>query len=183
MIKDLVLTFLFFAKIALLSFGGGYVILPLLQRELVEKKQWLSQNELADFFAIAQFQPGPVAINIAVLIATSKFGTIGGITAAIGIAAPSIVLVLIIAALMQNAFDNEIVNHALAGIKVVVAVLVIYAAWGFIRIGIKSIITFLIFAAALVLFILDILNPVIIILIAAVVSLLTGIIIKSREER
>ena len=181
MLKNWLKVFIIFAKIALFSFGGGYAILPVLQKDLVDRRQWLSQEELADFFALAQFQPGPIAINIAVLISTSKYGSIAGIFAAFGIALPSVILILVFAILMQNFIHIPAITHALAGIKVAVAALVIYTAWGFIRSGVKDIVSFIIFAAALLLLILDILNPILIILLAAIAGVLHGLL-KARKE-
>ena len=181
MLKNWLKIFIIFAKIALFSFGGGYAILPMLQKEVVTHRQWISQDELTDFYALAQFQPGPIAINIAVLIATSKFGTIAGIFAALGIALPSVILILVIAILLQNFIHVPAVAHALAGIKVAIAALVIYTAWGFFHRGVKNIVSFIIFAAACLLLIFDILNPLFIILLTATAGLLHGII-KSRKE-
>jgi chromate transporter len=183
MLKNWLKVFMLFAKIALFSFGGGYAMLPMLQKELVDKQNWLSQDELVDFFALAQFQPGPIAINIAVLITTSRYGAIAGIVAALGIAFPSIILILTLAILLENFIHLPAITHALAGIKIAVAALVIYSAWGFIKSGVKDIVTFIIFAAALILLLLDILNPILIILLAAIAGILRGIYKVHKEDK
>ena len=100
---------------------------PLLQRKSRWlKRHWLSEEELTDYFALAQCQPGPLAINISVLISAQRYGAWGGLCGALGMTLPSFLVILILAMLMENFASIPIVVHALNGIKVVVAALVMY---------------------------------------------------------
>ena len=92
-IKILLDLFITFAKIGAMTFGGGYAMLPILQREIVEDKHWGTEQELADYFAIGQCTPGVIAVNVATFIGRNKAGNLGGIIATIGIVFPSIIII------------------------------------------------------------------------------------------
>ena len=175
--------FLIFAKIGVCAFGGGYSMLPLLQGELVAKRHWLSEAELTDRFALAQCQPGPLAINISVLISADRYGVFGGICGALGMTTPSFLIILVVALLMENFASVPVVIHALNGIKVVVAALVMYSTYTMAKSGIKNIATAIIFLAAMVVLALDLVNPILIILAAAAAGLAMGLIKKKRGRR
>lgn len=183
MIKTWFSTFFIFSKIALFAFGGGYAMLPILQGELVDRRGWLTESELADYYAMAQCQPGPLAVNCSVLIGTSRFGTIAGIFAALGIAFPSLVIILTIALLLENYIHIPQVAQALAGIKVAVAALVINAAWRLFKNGVKGFIALIFFIASLALLLTNILNPILIILISAAFGIFVGLIKSKREDK
>jgi len=121
---DLYLTFV---KIGMVNFGGGYAMLPLLERELVDDRHWTSREELLDYFAIGQCTPGVIALNVSTFIGYKKKGIIGGITASIGFLTCPIVIILLIAAFLTNFADLPVVKHAFAGIRVCVCVLILQA--------------------------------------------------------
>ena len=125
--KELGYLFLLFARIGGLTFGGGYAMLPILQRELVERLHWVTEEELADYYAIGQCTPGIIAVNTATFIGTKRKGVIGGIVATLGVVFPSLVIISIIAAFLEGFADYPIVIHAFAGIRVCVCVLVLNA--------------------------------------------------------
>ena len=104
--------------IGVLTFGGGYAMLPMFERELVIKRKWLLKEDVADMFATAQCLPGIIASNTAVFVGYKQKGIIGGIIAALGIVTPSIIIVLIIAAVLSNLTDIELVSKAFIGIRV-----------------------------------------------------------------
>ena len=104
--------FLTFARIGGLTFGGGYAMLPILQREVVEKRGWATENELSDYYAIGQCTPGIIAVNVATFIGNKRKGVLGGIIATFGVVFPSLVIITLIAAFLQNFADLEIVKHA-----------------------------------------------------------------------
>ena len=125
--KDLLNLFLVFFKIGIVNFGGGYAMLPLLSKELVEKRGWTTNAELADYFAIGQCTPGAIAVNVATFIGYKKKGMVGGIVATLGLVFPAFFIIFIIATLLTNFASNEYVAHALAGIRIAVFALVLYA--------------------------------------------------------
>ncbi|MBR5510351.1 MAG: chromate transporter [Lachnospiraceae bacterium] len=119
--------FLTFARIGGLTFGGGYAMLPMLQREVVEKRHWATEEELADYFALGQCTPGIIAVNTATFVGYRQAGVAGGIFATLGVAFPSLVIITIIAACLMNFADLKIVQYAFEGIRVCVCVLILNA--------------------------------------------------------
>jgi len=123
--RVLIKLFLSFAYIGAFTFGGGYSMLPMFQRELVEKRGWLTGSEMTDFFSIGQCLPGVIAINTAVFAGHKQKGTPGSIAAALGVAFPSVVFILILAAFITNFADFPVVQRAFVGLRVCVSVLII----------------------------------------------------------
>ena len=116
--------FLTFAKVGVCTFGGGYAMLPILQREVVEKKGWVTDAEITDYYAIGQCTPGIIAVNTSVFIGHRLRRIPGGIVAALGVVFPSFLVITIIAACLANFADYPAVQHALAGINAVVVALI-----------------------------------------------------------
>ena len=125
--KELWTLFITFAQIGGLTFGGGYAMLPMLQREVVERYGWATEEELTDYYAIGQCTPGIIAVNTATFVGYKRRGVLGGICATLGVVAPSLVIITFIAACLQNFADNPYVQDAFAGIRVCVCVLILRA--------------------------------------------------------
>lgn len=121
---DLYLTF---AKLGLFTFGGGYAMLPLLEREVVEKKKWASHEEILDYYAIGQSTPGIIAINTSTFCGYNVAGNFGGIVASLGFITPSIIIITIIAKFLKSFSDFALVQHAFSGIRIGVCALVFYS--------------------------------------------------------
>lgn len=117
--------FLTFARVGVCTFGGGYAMLPILQREIVEKKEWATEAELTDYFAIGQCTPGVIAVNTATFVGQKQKSIPGGIVATLGLVFPSIVIILVIAAFLQNFADLPAVIHAFAGVRACVCALIL----------------------------------------------------------
>ena len=117
--------FLTFAQIGACTFGGGYAMLPILQREIVEKYGWATDAELTDYFAIGQCTPGIIAVNVATFIGHKLKGVLGGIVATLGVVFPSAVIIMLIAAFLQNFADLPVVIHAFAGVRACVCALIL----------------------------------------------------------
>ena len=113
-----------FFTIGALTFGGGYAMLPMLEREIVNKHKWSTQEELLNYFAIGQCTPGVIAVNTATFIGYNTKGIIGGIVATLGVVSPSLVIITLIAMLLENFMDIVWVQHAFAGIRVAVCALI-----------------------------------------------------------
>ena len=116
-----------FVKIGFLTIGGGYVMLPMMQSELIEKKHWITEEELLDYYAVGQSTPGIIAVNVATFIGNKRKGIIGGIFATVGLVVVPVIIITLIAALLTNFAELEIVKHAFAGIRVCVCVLILSA--------------------------------------------------------
>ncbi len=123
--KALFNLFLVFAKIGVMTFGGGYAMLPFLQRELVEKRSWITESELADYFAIGQCTPGIIAVNTATFVGHKLRGVWGGLFATFGIVFPSLVIIIVLAACISNFSDLEVVQNAFGGIRACVCALIL----------------------------------------------------------
>ena len=119
--------FLTFAKVGVMTFGGGYAMLPILQREVVENKNWATEEELTDYFAIGQCTPGIIAVNTATFIGQKNKGTLGGIIATLGLVFPSLVIITLLAGVITQFSHLAWVNHAFGGIRVCVCVLILNA--------------------------------------------------------
>ena len=119
--------FLTFARIGGLTFGGGYAMLPMLQREVVEKQGWATEEELADYYAIGQCTPGIIAVNTATFVVYRQAGIIGGIFATLGVIFPSVVSITVIAAFLTNFAELKVIQYAFEGIRVCVCVLIFNA--------------------------------------------------------
>ena len=121
----LVSLFLTFARIGVCTFGGGYAMLPILQRELVEDKKWATETELADYYAVGQCTPGIIAVNTATFVGRSQAGIAGGVIATLGLVFPSLVIIMVIAAFLQNFMHLEFVIHAFNGVRAGVVALIL----------------------------------------------------------
>ena len=119
--------FFTFAKIGALTFGGGYAMLPMLQREVVERKGWSTEAELMDYYAIGQCTPGVIAVNTATFVGQKTRGDLGGVVATLGVVFPSLVIIVIIAGLIHNFAELAVVKNAFAGVRVCVCVLIFNA--------------------------------------------------------
>ena len=171
--------FLTFGRIGVLTIGGGYAMLPMLQREVVEKRRWATEEQVMDYFAIGQCTPGVIAVNTATFVGYSQAGVIGGIVATLGVVFPSLVIITVIAAFLQNFADIKAVQYAFWGIRVCVCVLILNAVVKLVKKSVVDWITLLIFTAVLVLSLVLDISPVIFVLAAGV----AGVIIKALEVK
>ena len=122
--KELLDMFFTFARIGGLTFGGGYAMLPMLQKEVVEKRGWATEDELMDYYAVGQCTPGVIAVNTATFIGYKIAGNLGGVAATLGVIFPSFVIISVIAGIIENFADIPAVKSAFAGIRVCVCVLI-----------------------------------------------------------
>ena len=167
--------FLAFARIGGLTFGGGYAMLPMLQREAVEKKGWVTEEELMDYYAVGQCIPGVIAVNTVVFIGTKAKGLAGAIAASLGVISPSIAIIVAIAAFIQSFSELPIVQNAFAGIRVGVCVLILSAVLKLFKKAITDKFTLGLFAIVLLLSVFTDISPIIFVIVAA----LAGIIVHT----
>lgn len=165
--KMLLQLFLTFAKVGVMTFGGGYAMLPILQREVVDNKGWATEEELMDYFAIGQCTPGVIAVNTATFIGHKNKGILGGIIATIGVVFPSIIIISLLAGVIE-AFSHIVwVQHAFGGIRVCVCVLILNAIVKLLKKAVVDIPTFLIFIAVTACSVFLNISPVFYVLLAA----------------
>ena len=169
--KLLLEMFLTFAKVGVMTFGGGYAMLPILQREVVENKGWATEEELMDYFAIGQCTPGVIAVNTATFIGQKNKGILGGIMATLGVVFPSFVIISLLAGVIE-AFSHLVwVQNAFGGIRVCVCVLIANAVVKLYKKAVVDKFTFALFLLVAVGSTLLDISPVVFVLIAAVAGI------------
>ena len=167
--------FVTFARMGVMTFGGGYAMLPILQREVVQKKKWATDEEIMDYFAIGQCTPGIIAVNTATMIGQKQGGVAGGIIATLGLVFPSFLIITLLDGVIETFSHLAVVQKAFAGIRICVCVLILNAVIKLFRKAIVDKATLVIFIAVMALAYFTSLNPVIFVIIAAVL----GIVIQN----
>ena len=165
---SLLTLFLTFAKVGVMTFGGGYAMQPILQREIVENHHWASDEDLANYFAIGQCTPGVIAVNTATFIGHKTRGIAGGIVATLGVVFPSLVIISCLAGIIARFSDNLYVQKAFTGIRICVCALILKAILKLLKSAVKDKLTLAVFLIAAALSILLDLSPVILIVTAIV---------------
>ena len=170
--KTLIDLFFTFCRIGGLTFGGGYAMLPIIQKEIVEEKKWATEEEVLDYYAVGQCTPGIIAVNTATFIGYKVHGIIGAIVATLGVVFPSLIIITIIAALLKNFASYSIVQHAFSGIRVVVTALIVSAILKLAKTSIKNSTTLIIAIIAFILVAFVNLSPIYIVIAAACIGLI-----------
>ncbi len=163
-----------FFTIGALTFGGGYAMLPMLEREIVNKHKWSTSEELLNYFAIGQCTPGVIAVNTATFVGYNKKGIAGGIAATLGVISPSIVIIVLIAMLLENFMDILWVQHAFAGIRVAVCALIVSSVIKLAKSNLKKWWHFVLAVCGFVVVALLGLSPVYVVIACAVLSFIFG---------
>lgn len=172
-----------FFRIGLFTFGGGYAMLPLLQREIVEKKHWATEEELLDYFAVGQCTPGIIAVNTATFVGFKEKKLSGAIFATLGIVSPSLVIITVVAALLSNFAHIAAVQNAFAGIRVAVCVLILNSI---VKLWKKSVVDKLTLGVFIAVFLGSVLlshvSPVVFIVAAAVLGIVVRVWLRTGKE-
>ena len=171
--------FLAFARVGMLTFGGGVAMLPMLERECVQRFGWVNNDELTDYFAIGQCTPGIIAVNTSTFVGQKQRGVVGGIVATLGIVFPSLLIITVLAGVINSFSHLDWVQHAFAGIRVCVCVLIFNAVLKLLKSSVKDWPAAVIFVAVLAASLFTDLSPVIFVAAAA----LCGIVIQNLIRR
>lgn len=142
--------FLSFFKIGLFTFGGGMAMIPLIEKETVEKHSWIDEKDILEIVAVSESTPGPIAINTATFIGYQTAGFFGSLTATFGVVLPSFVIILIISKFLAAFESLEVVKYAFFGIRAGVIALIVKALWGLYKKCPKSLMSYIIIALAFV---------------------------------
>lgn len=137
-IKELVKIFAVFFKIGLVTFGGGMAMLPILERELAQKRKWTNADDLMDYYAIAQITPGIIAVNVATFLGYKRLGILGGIITTFGVVLPSLLVISIVASFLGSVSHIPQVQKALMGMNIAVAAMLTKIVWTFVKTTIKT---------------------------------------------
>ncbi|MCB6364982.1 chromate transporter [Intestinibacillus massiliensis] len=165
-----------FARIGICTFGGGYAMLPILQREIVDARHWATEDELMDYYAIGQCTPGVIAVNTATFIGYKKRGVAGAAAATLGIVAPSIIIITIIAAFIQQFAHLPAVQHAFAGVRIAVCALVLHSVYKMARKGVTDWLTGCILIATFIAVAFFGVSPVLVVVLAGAAGILAGLV-------
>ena len=172
--------FLSFARVGVCTFGGGYAMLPLLQREIVSNRSWATEDELMDYYAIGQCTPGVIAVNTATFIGYKQRGVAGAVAATAGIITPSLVIIVIIAAFIQQFAHLAVVQHAFSGIRIAVCALVLQSVIKLARGGVVDMPTALILLVTFAAVAFFGVSPVVMVVVSGAAGILLGLIRRRR---
>ncbi|ERJ13443.1 chromate transporter [Haloplasma contractile] len=170
-IHDLFILFITFFKFGVFTIGGGYVMIPLIEKEMVEKKKWIKEHDIADVIALTQSIPGALAVNMSALVGYRLAGKKGAITSVFGVITPSFIIILLVATLFRQVKDYPVVTHGLLGIKSAVVALIIVAGFKIAKKSIKDFISASLVFFSVLLLTFDVLHPFFIILLGAFVGI------------
>ncbi len=166
--------FISFAKIGVMTFGGGLAMLPMLEKELVENKKWVTREEILDYYAVGQCTPGIIAVNTATFVGYKKSKILGSIVATLGMIFPPLVIITVIAAVLSNFADIPAVQHAFAGIRIAVCALIASATVKLAKSNVKNLKQIIIAVAAFVVIAVFGASPVVVVAASAAAGLLLG---------
>lgn len=173
--------FVTFFKVGGLTFGGGYSMLPLIQKEVIEKRRWASGEEVIDAYAMAQVLPGIIAVNTSILLGYRVKGRMGGVVAALGVTVPSLLVIMLIAAFLQNIMGYELVQKAFWGIRVVVSALILQAIINLWKTAMKDVFSYCVYGVALVLVLFTAVPTILVIVGAVLAGIVRGSLRRGRK--
>lgn len=142
--------FLTFLKIGAFTFGGGYAMIPLIQKEVVEKKKWMTDEDVLEIVAIAESTPGPIAINAATFVGYKTAGFGGALLSTVGVVLPSFIIIVAISFILKEFQDIAAVKYAFWGIRAGVLALIIKALWSMYKQSEKGLMGYIIMALAFI---------------------------------
>ena len=180
--QNLISLFLIFMKIGLFTFGGGYAMIPLIQRETVDNKKWISDKDILDIVAIAESTPGPIAINAATFIGYRVGGFLGAMAATVGVVLPSFAIIAAISYVLA-AFQNVVwIQYAFNGIRAGVLALIVKALWSMYKQSPKGVFSYLIMFGAFAVTAFLPVNVVFVILFCAAAGIVPTLITGRRDK-
>ncbi|MTI59469.1 MAG: chromate transporter [Firmicutes bacterium] len=171
--------FLIFCRIGGFTFGGGYAMLPIIQKEIAEERKWASEEEIIDYYAIGQCTPGIIAINTATMIGYRQKGVLGALAATAGMVFPSLLIITIIAAFFQRFQEYQLVQNAFEGIQIAVIALILDIVLKMWKRSVKDYFGILVFVLGFLMLAFFRLSPVVVILSSA----LGGIIVQIKRNK
>ena len=137
-LKELFDLYFTFLKIGSFTIGGGLAMMPMMSKELIEKRHWISDEELLDYYAVGQSTPGIVAVNVSTFVGYKQMGVVGGIFSTAGMVTTSLIVIIILAGLINSISDYPYIQKALSGINVAVAALMTHIVYNFAKKSVKK---------------------------------------------
>ena len=180
--KELLSLYLIFFRMGAVTFGGGYAMLPILQREIVQKRQWMDSETIIDYYGLSQGLPGIIAVNVSCFIGYQRKRIAGVISAALGLVSPCIIIISIIAFFLSNFGENVYVQRALSAISVCVTALILDAVISMWKKGVKDKLGWVIFGVIFLLSMFTEISPVVLVIGCGVVGVIAGRLRKGKGE-
>ena len=181
--KELWRVFSSFFKIGAFTFGGGYAMIPLIQKEAVEKRKWITDDDILEIIAIAESTPGPIAINSATFVGYRACGVIGSVCATLGVVLPSFVIILLISFVLRQFQQLDVVRYAFNGIRAGVLALLIKSLWTMYKKSPKGWPSYVVMAGSFLLTAVFDINVLFVIIGCAVFGLVTSIYLERRAAK
>lgn len=172
-----------FFKIGGLTFGGGLTMLPMLEHELIQKRKWITEEELLDCYAIGQCTPGIIAVNTATFVGYKKAGVAGGIFSTLGMISPSLIIITVVANFLEEFMGNPWFRHAMMGVRGVVCALLMNTVINLGKKSLKKLVPWIIAVVILVLAILTKLPTIVLVLIAAAAGIIIDLAKSKRKAK
>ena len=172
-----------FFKIGAFTFGGGYAMIPLIQKEAVEKNGWVSDDDILEIIAIAESTPGPIAINSATFVGYRTCGVLGAMCATLGVVLPSFVIILVISYVLREFQQIKAVQYAFNGIRAGVLALLFKALWGMYKKSPKGWVSYVVMAGAFLTTAFAGINVLYVIIGCALFGLITSLLAQRREKQ
>lgn len=182
MIRDLLEIYWKFFKMGAVTFGGGYAMLPILRREVVENAHWMEEEDILDFYALSQGLPGIIAINVGCFIGYHRKKTPGAAAAALGVVSPSIIIISLIAFFLNGFKENVYVRHALSAISVCVVALILDAVISMWKKGVKDGVGIAVCAASIAVSLFTRISPVIVVIVGALIGISVRAVRRAKER-
>lgn len=172
-----------FFMIGLLTFGGGYSMIPMFERELVEREHWITRDEMMDYFAISQCTPGVIAVNCATFVGNKVNGFFGAVFATVGVVTPSLIIITVIAAFLTHFNEYPVVIYAFNGIKIAVAALIISAVFKLIKSAVKDTLSVILYIAVFVCSLVFDVSPLVYVLSGIAISVIMTLIASRKAKK
>ena len=182
-LKKLVQVFWTFFKIGAFTFGGGYAMIPLIQKETVDNHKWITEDDIMEIIAIAESTPGPIAINSATFVGYRTCGVLGAAFATIGVVLPSFVIILAISGILRQFQDLKAVKYAFNGIRAGVLALLFKALWTMYKKSPKGWAAYVVMGGAFLLTAFLKVNVLFVIILCGVFGLVTALMAERREKK
>lgn len=174
--------FWIFAKIGLFTIGGGYAIFPVIKKELIDNRGWITEEELLDYFAIGQCTPGIIAVNVATFVGKKIGGFFGALAATLGVVFPSFIIIVIIAGVVKNFSDIWFVQSAFSGIRIVAIILILNTVLSMWKKSVKGIFGYLVFLFAFFVSFFDIFSSVMVVIICGAIGIIYTVINSEKKD-
>lgn len=182
-LKNCLTLFLTFLKIGAFTFGGGYAMIPIIEKEIVDKHHWIESEDILDIFAISESTPGPIAINSATFIGYKIGGVFGSFCATFGVVLPSFTIISIIALVLREFSDIKAVQYAFSGIRAGVLALIIKALFSMYKKAPKGVFSYILMGASFVLAAFTDINVIFVIIGCALAGLFNTFVLRRRAKK